>query len=147
MFDHEKIFLQHPRHVQPVAVDRDIAPLIQTLWRLGINTDDSCQSMGPGHVWIQFSSAHDAEKFLSMVAGIRDCEGPEAADGLYFRMLSTEGGWEYEVAPWDTNLLLDPDEKGGEFAGPPEMVLPVGVKFPMTDYFRVLHLLRTTHGF
>lgn len=142
MFDHETVLIQNPLFGETVAVDCNIAPLIQSLWQLGIHTDDSCQNIGSGCIWIQFSSGQDAMRFLNLVAGIRDLEGPESADGLYFRMLNAEGGWDYEVGPWDANLVLDPAEQTGGFVGPPDLVLPVGVRFPITDYFRILHLVR-----
>jgi hypothetical protein len=143
MFDHDTVLIENPLFGEPVAVDCDIAMLIQSLWKLGINIDDSCQNIGSGCIWIQFSSGQDAIRFLTLVAEIRDLEGPEAADGLYFRMLNAEDGWDYEVGPWDVNLELNPAEQTGGFTGPPDLVLPVGVKFPIADYFRILHLIRS----
>jgi len=142
VFDHERIPVTHPRFAEPVEVDKDIAALIQALWRLGIDTDESCQNVGPGSVWIQFSSGPDALKFLSLVAAIREEEGPEAADRLYYRLINGEGGWEYEVVPWDLNMVMM-DEKGvAGFDGPPDLVLPVAVRFPISDYFRVLQIVK-----
>ena len=142
MFKHLKTMVRHPQYSEPVAVDKDIAPLIRALWQIGINTDESCQNVGPGSVWILFSTGQDALKFLSAVATIRDMEEPDAANRLYFRMLNGEGGWKYDVVPWDLNLVFESHQEYGEFMGPPEMVLPVGVQFPIEDYFRVLHLIK-----
>lgn len=141
MFEHETAPIRLPYSTDTVEVDKDIAALIQALWDRGIETEESCQNIGPGSVWIQFSTSHDALMFLSLVASIRETEGPEAADRLYHRMIDGEGGWEYEIAPGDLNLIMVDEEGVAGFSGPPDLVLPVAVRFPVSDYFRVLHLV------
>jgi hypothetical protein len=142
VYDHERIPVPHPAELEPIQIDRDIAALIRGLWRLGIQTEASCQNVGPGSVWILFSSADDARRFLTLVANIREVEGPEAADELYRRVTNLEGGWELEVGIWDENVLVDETGELTSFCGPPELMMPVAVRFPISDYFRVLHLVR-----
>jgi hypothetical protein len=47
-------------------VDVEIAPLILALWRLGLDTVNSCQN-NHGRVWIEFGSVEDGECFLDTI--------------------------------------------------------------------------------
>ncbi len=143
---HNQVDVVHPKLRQSLAVDEDIAPLLLALWRLGIDTLASCQKDGTGSIWVQFATARDAERFLSLVASIRDENGPEAADGLYRRVSAGVGGWSYEVESWDDSLSWDESRRRIDCAGPPEIALAVSVRFPIGDYFRVLQLTRQGGG-
>jgi hypothetical protein len=49
-------------------VDEELAPVILALWKLGIDTCNSCQENQPGIVWIEFLTSMDAKSFLDIVA-------------------------------------------------------------------------------
>lgn len=67
-----------------IKIDRDIVRLISLMWKLGIDTSNSCQATcaydckcRPNyrkwktcnqHVWIAFPSSRDIEKFMNIVA-------------------------------------------------------------------------------
>lgn len=76
---------------QNIRIDKDIAPLISRIWKLGIKTTSSCQEhcsfvcghkikiinnyyepvrtkRCKNHIWIVFASAKDLEKFYNYVA-------------------------------------------------------------------------------
>src|SRR5262245_35438023 len=53
---------------QQAEVDEGLAPLILEIWKHGIDTIMSCQENQPGIAWIDFASAKDAERFLTLVA-------------------------------------------------------------------------------
>jgi hypothetical protein len=54
-----------------VKIDTEIVPLIQQLWDRRLDTCNSCQD-NSGYVWIEFSSAQDAETFLTAIAQSAD---------------------------------------------------------------------------
>jgi hypothetical protein len=64
-----------PKHAQVVIewegcraeVDEEIAPLILTLWRLGIRTYESCQHTPNDGVYVDFVTPTDAKNFFDMV--------------------------------------------------------------------------------
>lgn len=81
---------------EKIRIDRDIAPLLSSIWELGIHTTNSCQGVCSRHckhkvihtklktgellsekiktpecrnrVWIAFASARDLERFINLVA-------------------------------------------------------------------------------
>lgn len=67
-----------------VDIDQDIAPLIQELWRVGLNTTQCCQARrnlasnirdeGPERVWIQFETREMAKTFIERVLAQVDKE-------------------------------------------------------------------------
>ena len=76
---------EHPTvELEGVAIDVEIAPLIELLWDLNIDTMNSCQN-NHGRVWLEFASPPDAEMFLNTVATYED-----DIDSLYNRI---RGAW------------------------------------------------------
>lgn len=80
-----------------VRIDIDIAPLIANMWKLGINTTNSCQadhdlgwrccpdtkpsSECTQYVWLAFESARDLEVFLNTVS--KYTPGPQNENDMY----------------------------------------------------------------
>jgi hypothetical protein len=49
------------------SVDRKLVRLIRAMWVVGIETSQCCEENEPGIAWIQFPSAPDALRFLTLV--------------------------------------------------------------------------------
>ncbi|AYV75815.1 MAG: hypothetical protein Terrestrivirus3_84 [Terrestrivirus sp.] len=64
---HETVKLKHFSKDELIEIDVKIAPLIEELWRLKINTENSCENNVPiGFVWIQFSTLDDMKRFFDI---------------------------------------------------------------------------------
>jgi hypothetical protein len=107
-------------------VDEGIAELILAMWKAGIETILSCQN-NHGRVWVNLPAV-DAERFLSIVAGIcpeatpiGDEDPPEDYDmeGLYNRVAGeyepedweefrTERAWRYDCSADDLGVPGEP---------------------------------------
>ncbi len=130
-------------------VDEMIAPLIEELWKAGIDTDMSCQNNRPGIVWIMFPTAADAEGFMSIVA-----EYEEGRGTLYARMSnllcpdpdSTTPHWEYAIHVEDFGASYEEGDDGEYEAvhdGIPDLAFSVSIRFPHADLPTILARLRT----
>src|SRR4051812_12736000 len=112
-----------------------MAPLLQLLWRLGVDTLMSCQGDGDGQVWIQFPNSFAAERFLCLVANYVGASPPSrVTDPTYLRMTDPRvpDAWEYDVFPVDPTDA--PNGHGGtECPEPAEFLVAVSVRFPRTD--------------
>ena len=86
-----------------VEIDRKIAPLMQAVWDVGIETLMSCEDVS-GMLWIEFDSPEDAMRFLD-IAVVYD----ETDNSIYNRAESlSQGGsrsrdWEYLITPVNMN--------------------------------------------
>jgi hypothetical protein len=126
-------------------VDEGIAPLIEEIWRAGIETVMSCQQNTFGRIWLCFLHACEAEKFLDVVARYQDGE-----DELYWRInphWDNRGPlpqWEYSVNVEDLALVNVGDEDVIEYAydPPPAFLFSVSVRFPPQDLPVILERLR-----
>jgi hypothetical protein len=112
-----------------VEIDREIAPIIEALWKRGITTTDSCQ--GPsgerGHGYIQFATATDAQRFLSAL-GLEESDDPNS---LYQRVGEYRGDlfpspwlvWRFDAHPYPR---IDTDR-------PTDFEFTITVDFPPSD--------------
>jgi len=111
-------------------IDADLAPLIEQLWKAGIETMMSCQETEPGIAWIEFDSPADILRFLNLVLWYED--GP---DSLYARANwqrfapTPPGSWEYQFNLVD--ILEDQEEQTVE--GFVFLDSTVGLYFPRSD--------------
>jgi hypothetical protein len=126
-------------------IDKDIASLIEEIWRANMFTTNSCQESRHGLVWIEFVSALDAEAFLNIVSGSYSRDN----DSLYNRVtgiwLSTvKSRWVYGVSPTDVSGPLFDDDGGVEEGptGPPDVSFDISVRFPRSDLPLVLRRMR-----
>ncbi len=131
-------------------VDEGIAPLIAELWKADIDTVMSCQD-NLGRVWIEFSSAVDAERFLDIVAGDYSADVHSLYNrvtGEYededWRTFRAEHAWRYDCHPLDYNgpLIDDAGEIEQPAASERAIVLNVSVRFPKYDLDEVLSRMR-----
>ena len=104
----------------------------QNFWRAGIETTNSCEDNVPqGYVWIEFASEYDLQKFLIIVV-----DDEEHDSEFYNRVFVAEypNSWRFKInysdvtddnidTPRDYYCCID---------------LSFSVRFPMTDYDRVL---------
>jgi hypothetical protein len=116
-----------------VSVDAGIAPLMHAVWKIGLRTWNSCEDswFNPGHFWIEFCSAADAEAFL-----FRALEG--AAEDEAAR---AESKWLLKAHLCDETREVRPsqDGRGLEVVRGPSFVprIFVSVYIPVADLARV----------
>lgn len=120
-------------------VDEMIAPLILNLWRLGINTDLSCQDNVPDKwVWIMFSSANDAEYFLAIAAKEFNSDPESLYNRIRQQWECNSECWKYSAHPRDLNVDCfetgdnSIDEEPYEDSSP-EFLFSISVRFPQSD--------------
>jgi len=78
-------------------IDILIAPLIEAMWKAGINTMMSCQEAEPGTVWIEFDGLTDLRNFLDRVVWFEDDEGSLYARANWWRFPDASNSWRYEL--------------------------------------------------
>jgi len=146
---HEQTEIFYPGYHEFIKVDIGIAPLLQTLWNLGIRTCNSCEENEPGIIWIEFYSIKDLEKFLKMLLqslGDKINSHPEAQDWFCYRVLGYGGDnldpWRYNAHP---NVIpTRPNQKSiySRNAASCKVELSVSVRFPQQDLRLVLELTK-----
>lgn len=149
MMEHKKVHLT--LCAWEADVDIGIADLVWETWKSGISVFESCENHTPrGWVWLQFSMAEEAARFLNIVAGKYE----EADDSLYQRIARTRGcaaerlenDWRYDASAIDFGLFKGDDwdvcsagaelwEDGPELCkdGPVEIGFRFNVRFPRQD--------------
>jgi hypothetical protein len=134
---------------QVANIDEEIAPLIEEIWKTGIETTNSCQENRPGIAWIGFLTALDAADFLDAVAG----EYSDEIGSLYNRIRKewdegdgeTIGWWEYDARPWDASVnqwKVSEAEIDEAPVDSPEFVFAVSVRFPKSDMPYLIERMR-----
>lgn len=122
---------------QEAEIDIEIADLILNLWKLELDTFNSCQDDVPrGFVWIQFASAYDAEMFLNYVS-----EYSEEPNSVYGRITRAWGDptdldWLYTPHIEDYGVdekVMDDDTILSTFTGQHEIQFSISVRFPHSD--------------
>lgn len=144
MPEHKQIKISHPDSEETIEVDEGIAPLIKTIWNLGISTCNSCQENMPGIVWMEFLTARDVEAFLSrVVSGLDPVNDPKAGNWLYSRIIGENGGWKYNAHPHDVREYIDKEKGTLELntSEPCGIMLSISIRFPVDDYEILLDLL------
>lgn len=131
-------------------VDQRLAPLIESCWRLGIDTRRSCQShFVTNKVWLGFVTAVDAEEFLNAVVSGQDPEWARAetwAFGNYeptSMALDRRTGERDHPAGWEFYANVEDVSDAGE---PPDFLVSIDVLFPTTDLARVVQALEEASG-
>jgi hypothetical protein len=134
-------------------VDEAIAPLIEALWRAGLETVNSCADNRSGTIRVQFGTAADASSFLRKVGKYEEGTGT-----LYHRLKPhwrpPDGGarsapdWEYQAIPEDAARTWQEDREGGPGRWHGEggdFYFSMSVQFPWIDLPVVLERL-TSHN-
>lgn len=128
--------------------DKQIDPLVQALWDVGILACKPYQEIESGVITIEFPSFEDAEEFLTKIlislTWLATKHLPEAEDWLFNRIMGYAGekraAWKYKAHPC---LLPDDDstealENSLHHEG---VMLMISVRFPAEDYLKVVELL------
>lgn len=119
-------------------IDEGIVPLIEELWKAGIETTLSCQQNLEGLVWIQFLDADEARKFLKIIARLE-----KEKDTFGDRMTSSASTtWLYDLFVDDMNLSMAIDKYTLEHSGNPYMGFQLSIRFPPQDLPAALDRLR-----
>lgn len=64
---HKTVAIKHPNGIM-IDIDEQIAPLISTIWELGIKTVGSCENFFPiNYCWISFETIKDINLFCNIV--------------------------------------------------------------------------------
>ena len=120
-------------------IDSGLAPLIEQVWKAGIDTMMSCQETWDGIAWIAFDSVDDVLRFLDIVAFYEpgaDTLFNRICDDLVGELSSPE--WEFRFNPMP---LIDCSVE--QITGAPvSFHATIGVYFPQTDIPTLLNRLR-----
>lgn len=149
MTEHRQVAILDPTSKAMIEVDELMAPLLQAIWSYGIITNNSCQENRPGVMWIEFFSAGDAEAFLTcIVSGLDPINNPKADNWLYSRVKGSSDGWQYAAHPHDVREYIDPECGTIELNDSQScgFTLSISVRFPQSDYERLLDLLGAKPG-
>jgi len=124
------------------SIDLGIAPLIEEIWKAGIETLNSCEENRPGIIWIDFYSSDDATRFVNIVACYE-----EGTHCLYNRIVQYWSAndeqtddlfWTYDIYPADLHLdqVVNEEDKSVEVShqGLPWIEFSLSVRFPQKDY-------------
>lgn len=141
MTRHEQVHISYGE--QEADVDEGIADLLLACWRLGIDTNLSCENNVPeGYIWINFDGPEDALLFADLAAPRYDPE----MDSTYQRAAQVWSGaepaWIWKCHPTDLNIAVDIDEDDCMIETPMSeqscFWLSVAVRFPQCDYEPIL---------
>jgi len=140
---HKQVKVYDPVYKEFREIDRGIVNLIKRLWDMDIAIDECCEKNKKGKIFIKFSTVFDAEKFLTIVATVRDKKIKNLDQDLYYVALIDDElmEWEYKAYPFDLSIHFD---KKGElyFKGKSKILLAISVEFPIIDYNDVLRLFK-----
>ncbi len=143
------VYLDCPFTGDKVGVDKSIAPLIDLIWKAGIETTDSCIRHShfrkrPGfrfecipRTWIAFRSSEDAERFMKIVMSRLD------PDDEMYKRINGDLGLDFEPEyPYHQgrHWICDVSHTGIYQGDVPRF--GVSVWFPLADFPRVLELFK-----
>lgn len=118
-----------------IPIDENIAPLIKEIWKSGINTCNSCENNKLDHVWIEFASMSDFDKFIQIVFTKRDFSNKEFRDFI-FRLENHHSA--AQADRWWIELLFDDNCYDPILEATrgicTHVEISVSVRFPQTDY-------------
>ena len=143
--------MRHPQVVvtlgaRTALVDAGLAPLIEQLWRAGIDTRQCCEAhSATGKVWISFPTATDAELFLNAVVSTDQTGWARAQTwsfGQYEAAAQPLQGDELSDHPagWEFHAWVEDGALGTGDAA--EFWIGVAVLFPRHDLDHVLERVR-----
>jgi hypothetical protein len=138
---------QHPTVlVDGVAIDVEIAPLVEAIWNLDIETLNSCQDNGDNHyVWLEFATPYDASRFLNAVIG-RLGDHRTLYGRAMGTTMDTPDVWSYAVLPTNYGIeeSLINDAVHEHRIGPNDVDFSISIRFPRRDLPAVLRRLQAS---
>lgn len=149
---HPTVSVEHPQS-GAIDIDEDLAELLPLVWRAGVVTEQSCQEMNDGLVWLVLATVDDLLHLLAVV-GVYDGE----PDSLFERLAAHEiaardssapedaGCWRYRLNPYPLLNEADWDDEAGEPTVPTGLgrvpwETNVTVEFPRVDIAPLTALL------
>jgi hypothetical protein len=121
-----------------IEIDREIAPLIQQLWDIGLETCNSCQD-NFSYVWVEFLSAQDALDFLYLIVRHGDAALAERASEPYNVSPSNAAD---QLAKYDAcqdSWLIKANVN--KYDDAEEVWMSIGIRFPRDHLPRVMAAL------
>lgn len=113
-----------------VDIDKNISKLIKLLWKLKINTCNSCEDNVPAdYMWIQFQTNNDFEKFMNLLFESNN-------DELYKDVMYTDH-WIISTNTFDVEDptgYVDFDECESVSSYEPHIITEVSLRFPKHQY-------------
>jgi hypothetical protein len=123
---HKQVKCFNPWKYKNVLIDEEIAPLIQAIWDLDVQTINSCQEYHPGIMWIEFKTSNEFEKFLNFAIPNRDGDLWESAHIK----------WDLTASVSDVSFDIVDDQVN--YRDPPEYEVYVSARFPVKQYKEIL---------
>lgn len=117
-------------HDIDVRIDEMLAPLIQEIWKAGIDTDECCQEIDPKMACIGFPHQDDCLRFMNICGDTSDTEDMFS---MYNRMFAgnESGAWDIIVFPGDRNYGMKRRHSQFYFS--------IMVVLPQSDIGRILY--------
>jgi hypothetical protein len=138
---HKTIKVKHPDGDE-IDIDKNIAELIDCLWKLDIMTFNSCQNNYiNGYIWIEFSSYEDLMLFMNTVIVNTDTLTHHRI--LYGRH-HEDKVWFHKINYVDSTIYDDDEDSSSFSSNETIYLLPPGfsVRFPKTDYKMILNIMK-----
>lgn len=130
---HDTVMVPHPSG-RSFKIDREIAPMLEVMWRLGIETNDSCQDFPFGYFYVHFSDCQNATKFMTAVLTGLDNVSQKDLDRLTQNNFSP-GRWIYQCGPEGPGCRsLRPETRDTVGMG-------IIISIPHSDYEMVMNAL------
>jgi hypothetical protein len=134
---HETVTMSHCG--QMIRIDRNIAPLISEIWRLGLETINSCENNVPeNYMWIEFANEASLRQLLDIVL-INESGQSELYKKISDYPYSYPNAWQITIH-YDTESDIDvsTSECSDMKVYQRELEGSFSVRFPVTDYDTVL---------
>lgn len=122
-----------------IPVFKDTVPLVKQLWRHDLYPISLTYINFRDEYTIEFLTIKEAEKFLTMLARVRDLEDAKLNKNLYQRIVF---GKKWEVIAECDESSINLGKKGPEFFGPPKFNISISIRFPKSDYETVMRLIK-----
>jgi hypothetical protein len=138
---HKTIKVKHPDGDER-DIDKNIAELIDCLWKLDIMTFNSCQNNYiNGYIWIEFSSYEDLMLFMNLVIVNTD---PINHHRILYGRHHEDKVWFHKINYVDSTIYDDNEDSSSFSSDDTIYLLPPGfsVRFPKTDYKMILNIMK-----
>jgi hypothetical protein len=121
---HEQVILNHPIYKIDIEIDKNIADLIEQLWKAGIQTTNSCENNIPNnYIWIQFVDSSHCNNFINILTKDKILNNDILSKNI-FGIQECTNQW---IIKLDYYLVNQSDYRFGE----------ISVRFHKDDYYEV----------
>lgn len=143
-----QVRMTYPFTGEEIPIDKSLVPLIDLIWKAGIETTNSCirhsmfKKPYTPRTWIAFRRSDDAEKFIRVITS-QLSEGDDLLNRILWVDITenVKGGYDgfHESRYWKYEL----DHTGlmrHEYRG--DIRFSISIFFPLADYDRVFKLFQ-----